>query len=310
MAPYTLPNDAVWFITGCSSGIGLALATYLSTVSSTTRIVATARKPSTLDSLPNSPNVLKLALDVTNEESIQLALKETLAKFGRIDVLVNNAGYNILAEGETVAPDAARNLMDTNFWGAVRLTQLVLPIFREQNAATGQKGGVILQVTSLGGRLAFAGNSFYHASKFALEGWTEAIAKEMLPDWNIHFSCVEPGGVKTNYAHNSLVTAESGAQQHSAYADPNSPTNLLRKYHENPQLMANFAEPEAVVKAIYEFVQRGELPLRLPLGADSWGVQKKGLEANLKRLEVAKPVALSVSKNGEEQLKSIEFLEV
>src|SRR3954464_501602 len=123
MAPYTQPADAVWFITGCSSGIGLTLATYLLTHTSC-RVVATARKPSTLESLPISDKLLKLALDVTSEESIQTALKATISNFNRIDVLVNNAGYNILAEAETVSPSSAHTLMETNFWGAVRLTQL------------------------------------------------------------------------------------------------------------------------------------------------------------------------------------------
>lgn len=310
MAPYNLPTDAVWFITGCSSGIGLSLATYLAT-STSSRVVATARKPSTLSSLPDNDKVLKLALDVTSEDSIQAALASAVSKFGRIDIVVNNAGYNILAEAETVDPSAARTLLDTNFWGAVRITQLVLPIMRDQNSQTGQKGGVILQITSLGGRLAFAGNSFYHASKFALEGFTEAIAKEMMPDWNIHFSCIEPGGVKTNYAHASVASdaAKAGAQ-HPAYSDPNSPTNLLRKYHENPKAMENWADAEKVVEVLYEVVKKGEIPARVPLGADSWGLQRKGLVAGLERLDAVRDVAMSTSKNGEEQLKSIEFLKV
>jgi NAD(P)-dependent dehydrogenase (short-subunit alcohol dehydrogenase family) len=326
MAPYTVPDNAVWFITGCSSGIGLALCTLLSTRPST-RIVATARNPSTLSSLPTTPSILKLALDVTSESSIQSALKATLETFGRIDVLVNNAGYNILSEAELVTPSASSHLMTTNFWGPMRLTQLILPIFRVQNAASGSIGGVVLQITSLGGRLAFAGNAFYHASKFALEGFTEAIAKEVLEEWNVHFACVEPGGVRTNYAHTSIAPAtttstsadvadheEDQALQEAkqAYASPHTQTNKLRAHHENPAAMSGWVEAEDVVKAIVGVVEKGEIPLRVPLGADSWGLQRKGLQAQLERLEKAKEVALSVCsrEKGEEQLKAIEFLRV
>lgn len=313
MAPYTQPADAVWFITGCSSGIGLTLATYLLTHTSC-RVVATARKPSTLESLPTSDKLLKLALDVTSEESIQAALKATISSFNRIDVLVNNAGYNILAEAETVSPSAAHTLMETNFWGAVRLTQLTLPIMREQNTTTGQQGGVILQMSSAGGRQAFAGNSFYHASKFALEGWTEAARKELSPDWNIHLCLIEPGGVKTNYASTSIATPASTVV-HEAYASPNSTTNLLRAYYESPQATANWAEPEDVVAAIHKIVNEGpfgdgEIPLRIPLGADSWALQKKGMEVGLQRLEKLQSFSWSTMKNAEAQLKSIEFLEL
>jgi NAD(P)-dependent dehydrogenase (short-subunit alcohol dehydrogenase family) len=313
MSSYNLPSSAVWFITGCSSGIGQHLALYLATHTQS-RIVATARKPTDLDTLPSGPNMLKLALDVTSETSVKAALAATVAKWGRIDVVVNNAGYGLMADTETVELSKARNMMDANFWGAVLITQLALPILRETNAENGgQRGGVILQVTSMGGRIAFPGNAFYHASKFALEGFTEAIAKEMPESWGIRFCCVEPGGVKTNYAHTSTADPTSSAT-HPAYLDPALPTNLLRKYKENPNATANWAEPDIVVETIYESVKKGvgptgELPLRLPLGADSWGMQKGALEKGLLQLEIVKSTALRTSgEGGEAQLESIKFL--
>ncbi|KAF2790323.1 NAD(P)-binding protein, partial [Melanomma pulvis-pyrius CBS 109.77] len=290
-----LSSDAVWFITGCSSGIGQHLALYLST-NTTSRIVATARKPTDLSALPSTPNLLKLSLDVTSEPSIKAALAATLEKWGRIDVVVNNAGYGLMADTETVALPKARALMDANFWGAVQITQLALPILRETNAENGgQRGGVIMQVTSMGGRMAFPGNSFYHASKFALEGFTEALAKEMPEAWGIAFCCVEPGGVKTRYAHTSTADPTSSAT-HPAYLDPTLPTNLLRKYKEDPDATRNWAEPEAVVEEMYRAVRDGvggggELPLRLPLGSDSWGMQKGFLEKGLGELEKVREVA-------------------
>lgn len=305
MAPYTLPKDAVWFITGCSSGIGHELCDYLSR-NTTSRIVATARNPSSLASLPNGPNMLKIPLDVTSDSSIQNALAATLEKFHRVDVVVNNAGYSNMGDTETFSPDVARGMMDANFWGAVRITQLTLPVLREENPKTGQKGGLYLQITSMGGRLAFAGNTFYHASKFALEGWTEGLAKEIPEDWNIKFLCVEPGGVKTRYAETSLDGFDRSTR-HPAYTDPNMPTNVILRYKESPQATANWADPRTVVSVLYGYVkQGGEWPLRLPLGSDSWGMQAKALEQGLKDLESVKSISNSTSSI--EQLGSIKFL--
>ncbi|KAF2241793.1 short-chain dehydrogenase [Trematosphaeria pertusa] len=308
MAPYTLPPSAVWFITGCSSGIGHALCAHLAT-HTTCRIVATARNPSSLSSLPSGPNILKLALDVTSESSIQSALAATLHAFGRIDILVNNAGYGLMADTETADPAAARALMDTNFWAAVRLTQLALPIFREENAKTGgPRGGMVMQITSLGGRLAFAGNAFYHASKFALEGFTEALAKEVPEEWGVRFLCVEPGGVKTRYAETSTGAFDVD-RRNPAYRDPGLPTNVLLKYKESAEATRNWAEPGRVAEVLYGYVKKGgDMPLRLPLGSDSWGMQKKGLEEGLRDLESVRGVSLSTE--SEEQLRSIEFLQV
>jgi NAD(P)-dependent dehydrogenase (short-subunit alcohol dehydrogenase family) len=306
MSPYTLPHNAVWFITGCSTGIGHTLSHYLAT-QTTSRIVTTARNPTTLSTLPSTPNVLKLALDVTSESSIRAAITATLEKFGRIDVLVNNAGYGLRSDAEITDLTIARGMMDTNFWGAVQLTQLMLPIFREQNAENGgEKGGLVIQVTSLGGRAAFAGNTFYHASKFALEGWTEGLSKELLADWNIHFLCAEPGGVKTEYNETSKSFMDRG-NRHPAYTDPSSPTNQMFQYLDTPQTTASFAEPEKVVDVLYKYVEKGgEMPLRLPLGSDAWGMLKAGAESNLEDLKRVKGISTSTS--GKEQFESIAFL--
>ena len=305
MAPYTLPTDPVWFITGCSSGIGYALCEYLAAKTSS-RIVATARNPSSLSSLPDTPNILKLALDVTSDSSIADALATTLEKFGRIDIVVNNAGYGLMGDTETMELDTARAVMEANFWGAVRVTQKALSIFREENAKTGAKGGLVMQMSSMGGRVAFAGNTFYHASKFALEGFTEGLAKEIPADWNIHFLCVEPGGVKSRFAATS-TNALDRANRHPAYTDPQLPTNLMLTYKDSPEATKNWAEAERVAEVLFAYVEKGgELGLRLPLGSDSWGMQRLAVEGEAAALERVKEVSCSTS--GEEQLRSIEFL--
>ncbi|OAG10476.1 short-chain dehydrogenase [Paraphaeosphaeria sporulosa] len=305
MTPYNLPADAVWFVTGCSSGIGYALCEYLIKHTSS-RVVATARKPTTLACLPDGPNILKLALDVTSDASIQTALNSTLSRFARIDVVVNNAGYGVMGDTESMDLPRARGVMDTNFWGAVRVTQLSLPILREENIKTGRRGGLVMQITSMGGRVAFAGTTFYHASKFALEGFTEGLSKELPTEWDIHFLCVEPGGVKSKYAETGMSTFDE-ANRLEVYKDPNMPTNQLLKYIESPGAAKNWAEPERVAEVLYGYVKKGgEMPLRLPLGSDAWGLLKAAAESNAKELEVLMGVSCSTS--GKEQLESLDFL--
>lgn len=223
---------------------------------------------------------------------------------------MNNAGYNVLAPAETIPLSTAQNIMDTNFWGAVRLTRLALPIMRNQQS------GVILQISSTGGRRGFAGNAAYHASKFALEGWTEAVSKEVEEDWNIRFCCAEPGGVKTNYAARSIDPEQQQAakkeesEAEKAYSNPKSQINMLKAMHENPDVLKNWAEAEKVVEVMYEVIASGDVPLRFPLGIDSWGIQKAGLVSDLQALEKFKEVATSVANNAEEQLKALEGLRV
>lgn len=181
-APYHLPKDAVWFITGCSSGIGEGLAQFIAGTSN--RVVATARNPASLSGIPDQPNVLKVKLDVTSIESINAAFDESVEKFGRVDVVVNNAGYALVGDTEGAGDKESRALMDTNFWGMVDVSKRALGIMRDVNARNGgQVGGVILNISSMGGWFGFPASAFYHASKFAMEGWTEAVAKELPHEW-------------------------------------------------------------------------------------------------------------------------------
>jgi NAD(P)-dependent dehydrogenase (short-subunit alcohol dehydrogenase family) len=147
-------------------------------------VVATARSPAALSQIADGDNVLKLQLDVTSIPSIDAALKATLEKWGRIDIVVNNAGYSVAGEAEGTGDAEARTMMDTNFWGMVDISKRAIGIMRDENSKTGQQGGVIFNISSVGGWGGFPGQSFYHASKFAMEGWTEAVAKELPSAWN------------------------------------------------------------------------------------------------------------------------------
>lgn len=267
-------------------------------------MAATARKLTDLAYLPDDEaRVVKLLVDVTSRQSIDEAVSTALSKFHRLDVVVNNAGYSLRGDTENASPDAARHLMDTMFWGTVHLTTHAMRVMREVNPQSGSQGGVVLNVSSMGGRAAFAGNAFYHASKFAVEGFTESVSREVRSDWNIHFCLVEPGGVKTDYAGRSMVHIEP----HPAYAAPDTPARLLDQYLDNPDSTKNWADPEAVANAMYNIAARGKpVPLRMPLGPDSWGLLKSENEKNGRVLDEVKDFSLSVGKEG--QFESLAFL--
>lgn len=177
-------------VTGCSSGIGKSLAEQL-LAHPTYRVVATARKPSTLVDLDGADGRLfATALDVTVKESRDAAVAAALAKFGRIDIFVNNAGQAFHSDSEQPCPDDERRQFDVNFWGPMELTRHAVRVMREENPKNGGAlGGVVINVTSGVGFLAIPGSPFYCASKFAMEGFTETFAKEVRPDWNSKFCC-------------------------------------------------------------------------------------------------------------------------
>ncbi|KAI3323755.1 retinol dehydrogenase 8 [Xylariaceae sp. AK1471] len=283
---YNLPADAVWFITGCSSGIGAALATRLVTQTKN-RVVATARQLSALSYLADdAPNVLKLALDVTSPSAIDAAFNKAVERFGRVDVVVNNAGYTVMGDTESSTAQEGRSLFDTNFWGAVDVTKRALTVLRDENPKTGQQGGVILFVSSIGGFISSPGSSFYHASKFAMEGFAECVAKELDPRWNIHVSILEPGGTTTEYLGKSFKTMEN---RHPAYAAPDMPTNVMFGLLGNMELRKGFSSADDIARGMWELLTRGKkIPIRVPLGKDAWGAVVGETENVKKELEELK----------------------
>ncbi|EXJ91626.1 hypothetical protein A1O3_00176 [Capronia epimyces CBS 606.96] len=273
----------VWFITGCSSGIGAALAKHIYDAGCS--IIATARKPDTLAYLPDEPNVLKLALDITDPDQVAHVVKAGVERFGRLDVVVNNAGYGLTADSENVPDAEARAQLETNFWGAVSVTKAALPVLRETNPVG--KGGLIIQISSVGGRVCFPG-------KFALEGYTEALAKEMHPDWNIKFLIIQLGSFKTKFADNIHLVA-----RHPAYRDPKCGYNQLAAYFENQaESSKHWTDPAACAKVLYEVAStrnQSPLPVRLSLGADAHSLIQLELEKALREHEDWKSVARSTT---------------
>jgi NAD(P)-dependent dehydrogenase (short-subunit alcohol dehydrogenase family) len=267
--------------------------------------VATARKLDDLAYLPDDrpSSILKLRVDVASKQSVDDAVATSLKHFARLDVVVNNAGYSLRGDTENAEEDAARHQLETMFWGTVRLTRHAMRIMREVNPATGQQGGCVVNVSSMGGRAAFPGNAFYHAAKFAVEGFTESVAREVRPEWNIHLCLVEPGGVRTGFTGHRMQRIEV----HPAYAAPDTPARLLDKYIDDPEAQKHFAHVDDVTKAMYSIVASGrEIPLRVPIGPDAWGILKMENEKNGKALDEWKEFAISAGKEG--QLESLDFM--
>lgn len=181
----------VFLITGTSSGFG---KDYVQEVLDEGDIaVATARKPEQLNFKNTSEkNFLGLRLDVTDKKSIADAFKQAIEKFGRVDVVVNNAGYGLAGCFEELEEKQIRQQMEINFFGLIDVTRIALEHMRNQKPS----GGVIQQVTSIGGQRGVPCFSIYCASKWAVEGFTEALSAELKPEWDIKLTCVEPGGFR------------------------------------------------------------------------------------------------------------------
>lgn len=185
-------NDQVWFITGANKGMGAAIAK--EALDRGHKVVATARNPkSAAEILGDSPNLLIVKLDITDDEQVRLAIIAAIDRFGRIDVLVNNAGYALLGFFEEMSEKLIRQQMETNVFGTMKVTRAVLPLMRKQGS------GLVIVMSSASGVRAVGGSSIYSASKFALEGWTEGISADLKP-FGIRCLLVEPGPFRTDFA--------------------------------------------------------------------------------------------------------------
>lgn len=183
----------VFLITGTSTGFGNEYAQEV--LNRGDYVVATARKPESLKfSNTNDSNFLAIKLDVTDKSTIKSTFDAALNKFGRVDVVVNNAGYGLCGAFEELTEDQIRQQMEINFFGLIDVTRSALETMRDKQSP---QGGVIQQVTSIGGQRGVPTFSVYCGSKWAVEGMTEAISHELKPEWNIKLTCIEPGGKST-----------------------------------------------------------------------------------------------------------------
>lgn len=243
-----------WFITGTSTGFGKELARLLAQKDDV-NLVATARKPEQLSYLDEFDHgqILKLKLDVTTQEEIQKAVKATLDTFGSIDVLVNNAGIGYFGTFEESNRETVQYMFDVNVWGLVDMTRAVLPTMRKQNE------GVIINFSSIGGLYSFPTLSFYHGTKYAVEGLSESLAKEVAHK-NIQVLIIEPSGFRTDWAGRSSDKALPSIEDYQQFTDFIT-TNENGAGHEA-------GDPIKAAEIIYDQVTNNpQLPLRLPLGA-------------------------------------------
>jgi NAD(P)-dependent dehydrogenase (short-subunit alcohol dehydrogenase family) len=258
-----------WFITGTSSGFGRAFAEHA--IAQGHRVVATARHVEALaDLVAQAPErVLAVELDVAVAGAPEAAVRAAVARFGRIDVLVNNAGYGVVGALEETADAELRAIMDTNFFGAMAVTRAALPVLREQ------RGGAIVNMSSLGGQLSFAGFSAYSASKFALEGASEALAHEMAA-FGVKVLIVEPGQFRTQLAG-------SGMRHMPPLAAYDSVVGGTREFaHAMHQTQAG--DPRKAAVAIEQALDAAATPLRLQLGGDAVDAVRAHSEALLRDL--------------------------
>lgn len=192
-----LINDGVWLITGCSSGFGREIA--LCALAKGAKVAVTARNPRTLHDICEAypETTLPLTLDITSTDQCERAVADTLAHFGRLDVLVNNAGYGYVAAVEEGEDDAIRAMFETNFFGTLTMTRKVLPHFRQRRA------GRIINNSSQAGLMGNPGTGYYSASKHALEGLMEALTREVAP-LGIQVISVQPGAFRTDWSGRSM----------------------------------------------------------------------------------------------------------
>jgi NAD(P)-dependent dehydrogenase (short-subunit alcohol dehydrogenase family) len=253
------PSKAV-LITGCSSGIGRATALRL--VRSGWRVYATARRPEAIADLEDA-GCRTLALDVTSEPSMSAAVEEVQRAEGAVGVLINNAGYSQSGAIETVPIDAARRQFETNVFGLVRLTQLVLPKMRAQ------RWGKIVNVGSMGGRLTFPGGGYYHATKHALEAISDALRFE-LRGFGIDVILLEPGLIATDFGEVAAASMSENSS-HAApagddpYAQFNATVGAVTKGAYDGPLRRLGAGPERVAKAIEKALTRRRPPTRITI---------------------------------------------
>ena len=245
----------VWFITGASRGLGALIAE--AALADGNAVVAAGRNIAAIaERLGASPALLSVALDVTDEAQAKAAVRAAVETFGRIDVLVNNAGFGLLGAIEESSDADVRRMYDTNVFGLLNITRAVLPVMRAQ------RSGHVINMSSIGGYRSSAGFGAYCSTKFAVEGLTEALRAELKP-LGIHATVVEPGYFRTDFLDaSSLVVAREVIADYDGTSG-NVRRNAASMNHNQP------GNPAKLAAAMVELVDASMPPLRLPLGTDT-----------------------------------------
>jgi NAD(P)-dependent dehydrogenase (short-subunit alcohol dehydrogenase family) len=263
-----------WFITGTSRGFGREWA--LAALERGDRVVGTARNPSTMDDIAErygTDKFLALPLDVTNRADVFQTVRQAQGHFGELDIVVNNAGYGMFGTVEELSEAEARDQIETNLFGALWVTQAALPYLREQGR------GHFLQVSSIGGITAFAGIGMYHASKWGLEGLSQALALEVKA-FGIHVTLIEPGGFSTDWAGPSARQAK-----------PLAAYDSIRDARAKQRANSTPGDPVASAAAVMKIVDADPPPLRVFFGAIPLSLAEADYGSRLETWREWQPVA-------------------
>lgn len=243
-------------ITGASSGIGKATAQYFHDKG--WNVTATMRAPERETQIKNDDSTLLTRLDVTDEASIQAAIDDTIAKFGGIDALVNNAGYGLLGTFESMSIEQIQRQFETNVFGVMRVTKAILPHFRAR------KAGTLINVASMGGRLTFPFYSPYHGTKWAVDGWSDSLQFELKPQ-NIRVKIIEPGAIKTDfYDRSQELQHDRSLTEYNDIVD-----SAIQKMSAAGN---KGAAPEKCAETIFKAATDNNWKLRYPVGTDAKGM--------------------------------------
>lgn len=274
MATDTSP---VWFISGCSTGFGRELAQQ--TIARGFRVVVTARDTAKVaDLVEGHDNALAVALDVTQQSSIDQAVQAALNAFGTIDVLVNNAGYGYQSSVEEGEEQEIRAQFDANVFGLFALTRAVLPAMRKA------RSGHIINITSVAGFIGFASSGYYSASKHAVEGWSDSLAQEAGP-LGIHVTCVEPGPFRTDWAGRSLHQTPSTLPE---YADTAAARMKATAEYSGTQK----GDPARAAQAMIAITEHVNPPRHLVMGAWGYEAVTSKLKERLAQIEAWKQTSV------------------
>ncbi|KAG1730272.1 NAD(P)-binding protein [Suillus paluster] len=274
-----MAESKVWLVTGSSSGFGRSMTELL--LKHGNRVVATLRRKEALSDLAKqypSSQLLVVQMDVVNSSEVATAFTKAQEVFGRVDVVFNNAGMAIIGEMESVSDEEARKIFEVNFWDASNVTREAVRMFREVNKPI---GGRLLQVSSMLGLIGKPAMSYYAASKHALEGFSESVAQELDPAWNIKVTIIEPGPFRTRVFTDNMDIRP----QHPAYTNPELGGSKSRQWATSTLVDG---DTEKAVVVIEKLTHLNEPPLRLLLHRDSVeaGREKaKNLTDNIDRYE-------------------------
>lgn len=248
----------VWFITGANRGLGLGITQAVLAAGHV--VVATARNVESLKTLSGNPDsLLRVPLDITSSAQIEAAVQRAIETFGKIDVLVNNAGYGQLGWFENTSDDQVRRQFETNVFGTMNVTRAILPVMRKQ------RSGHVFTVSSAAGMISVAGSSTYSASKFAVEGWMEGLASEVAP-LGIHATIVAPGFFKTDFLDPTSVSY--GANDIPEYAESIKAFNDFHDQMNHQQV----GDPVKLGAALIAISDQDTPAVRYAAGSDSLGV--------------------------------------